>query len=219
MDRNARKRARRVICGLGEEWLVAALTLWKSHQRVCVVVCAALEARFFIRGRRRGEGGGECVRSVCCVVCARVPAGQSDAERARRVCIFCIGEWRHLTCPREESGSRGNCGSVQRGAGGRGLVGVLWVTGRVDSGGGDGAGGLDGAGIDWSCGVFCQNPQHSAHTALAGSLSRSTFERPEPLTLIPPAHTISHRHVLLSLLSSLPHRSIRIAVNEPLELQ
>ena len=65
---------------------------------------------------------------ICCVVlCARVPAGQSDAERARRVCIFCIGEWRHLTCPREESGSRGNCGSVQRGAGGRGLVGVLWV--------------------------------------------------------------------------------------------
>ena len=35
-----RKRARKVICGLGEEWLVAALTLWKSHQRVCVWLCA-----------------------------------------------------------------------------------------------------------------------------------------------------------------------------------
>ena len=52
-----------------------------------------------------------CEICVCCVVCARVPAGQSDAERARRVCIFCIGEWRHLTCPREESGSRETVGA------------------------------------------------------------------------------------------------------------
>ena len=100
-------------------------------------------------------------------------------------------------------------------------MGVLWVVGRVDSGGGDGAGGSDGAGIDWS-GVFCQNPQHSAHTALAGSLSRSTFERAVPsrpsLSFHP--HTQSPIDMCPSLPSlSLPHRSIRIAIDEPLELQ
>ena len=68
-----------------------------------------------------------CEICVCCVVCSRVPAGQSDAERARRVCIFCIGEWRHLTCPREESGSRETVGAYNAERAGGGLVGVLWV--------------------------------------------------------------------------------------------
>ena len=65
--------------------------------------------------------------------------------------------------------------------------------------------------------MFCQNPQHSAHTALAGSLFDVRACRPEPLTLHS-AHTISGI-VPPSPSLSLPHRSIRIAIDEPLELQ
>ena len=138
--------------------------LEKSPTCVCGCVRGLGGPIFYPGEKKRRRRRRVCEICVCCVVCSRVPAGQSDAERARRVCIFCIGEWRHLTCPREESGSRETVGAYNAERAGEDWWAYYGCGSCVDSGGGDGAGGLDGAGIDWS-GVFCQNPQHSAHTA------------------------------------------------------
>ena len=66
------------------------------------------------------------MRFVCVVLCVRACLLDRATLNARAVCVSSVlGEWRHLRCPREESGSRATVGAYNAERAGGGLVGVL----------------------------------------------------------------------------------------------